>query len=193
MRGEMRGSLSGTLATMAAAVPYAIGAKFGHPDRPVYALVGDGAMQMSNMAELLTVAKYWRDWQDPRWVCLVLNNSDLNQVTWEQRAMSGDPKFQASQVLPPFDYAAFAELAGLRGIRVEKPGDLAAAWDEAVAERRPTVVDVVTDPEIPPLPPHVPLKQALALSKAMLKGDPATPEIVEHGAKGKLLEFLPGH
>jgi pyruvate dehydrogenase (quinone) len=193
MRGEMRGSLSGTLATMGAAVPYAIGAKFAHPDRPVYALVGDGAMQMNNMAELLTVAKYWREWSDPRWVCLVLNNSDLNQVTWEQRALAGDPRFEASQQLPEFDYAAFAELAGLRGIRVEKPGDLGAAWDEAVASTRPTVVDVVTDPEIMPLPPHVTVKQALALTKAMLKGDPATPEIIEHGTKGKLLEFLPGH
>jgi pyruvate dehydrogenase (quinone) len=193
MRGSMRGSLSGTLATMGAAVPYAVGAKFGHPDRPVFALVGDGAMQMNNMAELLTVAKYWKDWADPRWVCLVLNNSDLNQVTWEQRAMAGDPKFEASQVLPKFDYAGFARMAGLEGIRVDDPKALGAGWDAALSADRPVVLDVVTDPEFPPLPPHVQLKEALALTRAMLKGDPATPQIIEHGMKGKLLEFLPGH
>ena len=112
-------SLSGGLASMGAAVPYAIAAKFAFPERPVIALVGDGAMQMNNMAELITVSKYWQDWADPRWICMVLNNQDLNQVTWEQRAMEGDPKFEASQDIPSVPYHKFAELIGLKGIYVD--------------------------------------------------------------------------
>ena len=100
MRRGMMCSLSGGLASMGAAVPYAIGAKFAHPGRPVIALVGDGAMQMNNMAELITVAKYWRRWPNPKWICCVWNNEDLNQVTWEQRVMEGFPKFEATQQVP---------------------------------------------------------------------------------------------
>ncbi|MBV9413236.1 MAG: thiamine pyrophosphate-requiring protein, partial [Acidimicrobiia bacterium] len=155
MRKGMRGSLSGTLATIGAGVPYAIAAKFAHPDRVAVALVGDGAMQMNGMAELLTVKKYWRRWSDPRLVILVLHNNDLNQVTWEMRAMEGNPKFEASQEIPDFDYARFAEMAGLIGIRVEKPEDVANAWDRAFAADRPVVIDAVVDPDVPPLPPHI--------------------------------------
>src|SRR5256885_1607100 len=118
-------SLSGGLASMGAAVPYAIAAKFAHPERPVVALVGDGAMQMNNMAELITVAKYWRQWKTPRWICGVFNNEDLNQVTWEQRVMQGDPKFNASQRIPNVPYHKFAELLGLKGIFVDKPDRVA--------------------------------------------------------------------
>ena len=125
-------SLSGGLASMGAAVPYAIAAKYAHPDRPVIALVGDGAMQMNNMAELITVAKYWREWENPRWTVCVFNNRDLNQVTWEQRVQEGDPKFQASQDLPDVPYHKFAELIGLKGIYVDDPERLGAAWDEAL-------------------------------------------------------------
>src|SRR5947199_10064921 len=142
----MRASLSGTLATMGPAVPYAIGAKFAHPTRPVLAIEGDGAMQMNGNAELLTVAKYWHRWATPTFVVLVLHNNDLNQVTWEQRAMEGDPKFEASQDIPDFDYARYAELCGLQGIRVEKPDDIGPAWDRAFDSAVPTVIDVVTDP-----------------------------------------------
>ena len=126
-------SLSGGLASMGAAVPYAIAAKFAFPERPVIALVGDGAMQMNNMAELITVSKYWKDWADPRWICMVLNNEDLNQVTWEQRAMEGDPKFDASQDIPSVPYHRFAELIGLKGIYVDNDEQMGAAWDEALA------------------------------------------------------------
>ena len=93
-------SLSGGLASMGAAVPYAIAAKFAHPTRPVIALVGDGAMQMNNMAELITVAKYWREWASPTWICCVWNNEDPNQVTWNPRAQLGSPKFDATQQIP---------------------------------------------------------------------------------------------
>ena len=158
-RGQMA-SLSGGLASMGAAVPYAIGAKFAHPDRPVVALVGDGAMQMNNMAELITVAKYMDRWADKRLITCVFNNQDLNEVTWEQRVMNGNPRFDASQDIPDVRYSAFAELIGLKGIFVDDPDDLAAAWDEALAADRPVVIEVKTDAEIAPLPPHISLKQA---------------------------------
>jgi len=192
LRRGMMASLSGNLATMGCAVPYAIGAKFAHPDRPVIALVGDGAMQMNGMAELLTVARYWQRWSDPRLVVLVLHNNDLNQVTWEQRALEGDPRYEASQELPDMNYAQFAEVAGLRGIRVERPGDVAGAWDEALSADRPVVIDALTDPSVPPLPPHITLKQAKAMMFALAKDDPDRAAVVRQSLKEKLAELLPG-
>jgi pyruvate dehydrogenase (quinone) len=172
LRRGMMGSLSGTLATMGCGVPYAVAAKFAHPDRPVIALVGDGAMQMNGMAELITVAKYWRRWQDPRLTVLVLNNRDLNQVTWEQRAFEGDAKFDASQQIPDFPYARYAEMCGLRGIRVDDPALLGEAWDTALHSESPCVLEAVTDPEVPPLPPHVSLEHARNFALSATK-DPA--------------------
>jgi pyruvate dehydrogenase (quinone) len=172
LRKGMMGSLSGTLATMGPGMPYAIGAKFAYPERPVFALVGDGAFQMNGMNELITVAKYWERWSDPRFVVLVLHNDDLNQVTWEPRAMEGDPKYEASQVLPDFPYARYAESLGLRGLRIDRPEQIADVWEQAFRSDRPVVVEAVTDPEVPPLPPHITFKQAAALTSALLKGDP---------------------
>ena len=192
IRAGMMGSLSGTLATMGAGVPYAIGAKFAHPDRPVIALVGDGAMQMNGLAELITIAKYRDRWPDQRLVVVVLNNRDLNQVTWEQRAMSGDPKFEPSQDLPDIAYASWAELIGLGGIRVERPEEVGDAWDRALAADRPTVIDVVTDPEVPPLPPHITIEQARSFASAILHGDPGSRRIISQSLRQKLPEFLPG-
>jgi pyruvate dehydrogenase (quinone) len=171
VRRGMMSSLSGGLATMGPAVPYAIAAKFAYPDRVAVALAGDGAMQMNGLAELITVAKYWREWSDPRLVILVLNNRDLNMVTWEQRAMSGDPKLPASQDLPDFGYAAYAESLGLRGVRVDRPDQLSSAWSRAFASDRPLLVEAVTDPTVPPLPPHITFKQARAMTSALRKGD----------------------
>jgi pyruvate dehydrogenase (quinone) len=171
LRRGMRGSLSGNLASMGAGVPYAIAAKFAHPDRPVFALMGDGAMQMNGLAELLTVAKYRDRWADQRLYVLVLHNNDLNQVTWEQRVMLGNPKFDASQDLPDFDYAAFAESIGLRGIRVEAPEQVGPAWQQALESDRPVVIDALCDPDVPPLPPHITLEQAKAFTFALAKGD----------------------
>jgi pyruvate dehydrogenase (quinone) len=192
LREGMMASLSGTLATMGPGVPYSIAAKFAHPERPVIALVGDGAMQMNGINELITIAKYRERWPDQRLIVLVLNNHDLNQVTWEQRAMSGDPKFQGSQDLPDFPYASYAELLGLKGIRVDSPDQIAGAWDEALAADRPVVYEAVTDPEVPPLPPHITLEQAKALSSALISGDPATGEIIKQAFKQKAQEFMPG-
>jgi len=171
VRSGQRCSLSGGLASMGAAVPYAIGAKFAHPDRAVVALVGDGAMQMNNLAELITVAKYWQGWADPRFVVCVFNNRDLNEVTWEQRVMEGNPRFEASQSLPDVPYAQFAESIGLKGMRIEDPDSLAGAWREALHADRPVVLDVVCDPDVAPLPPHVTLAQAKAFLSFAAKGD----------------------
>ena len=172
MRRGMLASLSGGLASMGAAVPYAIAAKFAHPTRPVIASVGDGAMQMNNMAELITVAKYWHKWADPRFIVMVMNNEDLNQVTWEQRVMEGNPKFEATQRLPDVPYHKFAELIGLKGIFCDNPDRVGAAWDEALAARVPVVLEMKTDPEVPPLPPHINLTQAKAFTSMLVKGDP---------------------
>jgi pyruvate dehydrogenase (quinone) len=171
LRSGMLATLSGSLATMGCGVPYAIGAKFAHPDRPVIALVGDGAMQMNGMNELLTILKYWRTWKDPRLVVLVLHNNDLNQVTWEMRAMAGDTRYAASQELPEFAYARFAELVGLRGILVDKPEQIASAWEDALSASIPVVLEVIVDPDVPPLPPHITLQQMQSFGMSLLKGD----------------------
>ena len=191
LRQGMRGTLSGTLATMGAGMPYAIGAKFAHPDRPAIALMGDGAMQMNGTGELLTVAKYWRTWRDPRLVVLVLHNNDLNQVTWEQRATNGDPKYEASQDLPEFSYARAAEAAGLEGIAVDRLDQLADGWERALACDRPVVLDVRTDPDVPPLPPHITLEQARAFAGAIAHGDPDRKGVIVQSVKDKLAEVLP--
>jgi pyruvate dehydrogenase (quinone) len=192
LRRGMMASLSGTLATMGAGVPYAIGAKFAHPDRPVIALVGDGAMQMNGLAELLTIAKYRERWPDQRLIVTVLNNRDLNQVTWEQRAMSGDPKFAGSQELPDAPYARWAEMIGLRGIRTDDPAIVGECWEQALASDRPTVFEVVTDPEVPPLPPHITLQQAHSFASAVLHGDPGRRRIIAQSIRQKLPEILHG-
>jgi pyruvate dehydrogenase (quinone) len=189
--GDMRGSLSGNLATMGPGVPYGIGAKFGHPGRPVIVFAGDGAMQMNGLAELITIKHYWGQWSDPRLIVAVLHNDDLNQVTWEMRAMEGAPKFTESQTLPDVDYAAFATSLGLQGINVDKPGDLGPAWERALAADRPTLLDVRTDPSIPPIPPHATFEQAKDSAKAMLKGDENARSVIVEGIKTKVQEFMP--
>jgi pyruvate dehydrogenase (quinone) len=192
IRGTMRGTLSGTLATMGCGVPYAIGAKFAHPDRPAYALVGDGAMQMNNMAELITVAKYRHRWQNGTFVVCVFNNEDLNQVTWEQRVMNGDPRFDASQNLPNVPYHKFAQLIGLKGIYVDNPDRMGAAWDEALASDVPVVLEVKTDPEVPPLPPHITFDQAKKFTSMLFKDDPEEKHLLKDTARQVLASILPG-
>ncbi len=192
-RRGMMSSLSGTLATMGCGVPHALGAKFAHPDRLVVAMVGDGAFQMNGMNEMLTAAKYHRTWSDPRMIFVVLNNEDLNQVSWEMRAMEGFPKFEDTQALPPMNYARYAELCGLKGIRVEEPDRIGPAWDEALGSDRPVVIDCVTDPDVAPIPPHATAEQMKAMTRAILRGDPEARNIVRQGIKDKLEEFKPSN
>jgi pyruvate dehydrogenase (quinone) len=188
-------SLSGTLATMGAGTPYAIAAKFAYPDRPVIAFVGDGAFQMNGMNELLTVKRYRERWPDQRLVFCVFNNQDLNQVTWEQRVLSGDPKYPGSQWLPDFPYARYAELLGFKGIYCDDGDQVGDAWQEALDAGTPVVLEVKVDPEIPPLPPHIRVEQAKKMAEAMVKGDPERVGVMEKALRGKLEELkesLPG-
>jgi len=191
MRRGMMGSLSGGLATMGSAVPYAIAAKFAYPERPVIACTGDGAMQMNGINELLTVAKYWREWSDPRLVFLVLHNNDLNQVTWEMRVLAGNPRYNASQELPEFSYAQFADSIGLRGIRVDAAEQVGPAWDEALRSDRPVVYDAIVSADVPTLPPHITFDQATKFARAMLKGDPEEAGVLREATKGVLAGLLP--
>lgn len=191
IRRGMMASGSGNLATMGPAVPYAVAAKFAFPDRVPIALTGDGAMQMNGLNACVTVAKYWHEWSDPRWITLVLNNRDLNQVTWEQRIMTGDIRFNASQDLPDFPYASFAESIGLRGIRVDHPEQIADAWEQALSSDRPVVLEAITDPDVPTLPPHITLKQAKEFTKSILKGDPEEGGIIKQAAKQMIQTLVP--
>jgi pyruvate dehydrogenase (quinone) len=183
IRRGMMASLSGGLASMGSGVPYAIAAKFAYPDRMVIAMAGDGAMQMNGMNELITIGKYWRRWSDPRLVVMVLNNRDLNMVTWEQRATEGDPKFDEAQDVPDFPYASYAKLIGLHGIRVDRPEDIGSAWDYALSADRPVVLEACTDPDVPPLPPHVTWEQARAYASAIMRGDSDSAGIIKATVK----------
>jgi pyruvate dehydrogenase (quinone) len=189
LRPGMDAALSGTLATMGPAVPYALAAKLAHPDRPVIGASGDGAMQMLGNAALIDLARYQSRWTNQQLVILVLHNNDLNQVTWEQRVLSGDPKLEASQTLPDFPYAEYARMLGLHGVRVDRPEQVGPAWDEALGAGRPAVFEAITDPEVPPLPPHIRFEQAERLAKALIKGEQSRRAIIAASIKGKLAEF----
>jgi pyruvate dehydrogenase (quinone) len=190
-RGDVRGSLSGTLATMGPGVPYVIGAKWAHPDRPTIAFVGDGAMQMNGLNELITISKYWRQWTDPRLIIAVLHNNDLNQVTWEMRAMENSPKFEASQSLPDVDFAGFARSLGLHGDNIDDAAVLGDAWERALGADRPTVLDVRCDPDVPPIPPHATFDQAKSLVEAVIGGDEDSAGFIKQGIKQKVQQYFP--
>jgi pyruvate dehydrogenase (quinone) len=177
---------------MGPGVPYAIGAKFAHPDRPAIAFAGDGAMQMNGLNELITIKKYWQEWSDPRLIIAILHNNDLNQVTWEMRAMEGAPKFEESQVLPDVNYAAFAASLGLATETITDPDHLGPAWERALTADRPTVLDVHCDANFPPIPPHATFEQMKDAAASLLKGDADRWEIIKQGIKTKAQEFLPG-
>jgi pyruvate dehydrogenase (quinone) len=185
LRSGMKAGISGTLASMGCAVPYALGAKFAHPDRPVIAAVGDGAMQMTGNGALIDVAHYAERWPDPRVIVLVLNNGDLNEVTWEQRAMAGDPRFDASQDLPEFPFARYAELLGIKGIRVDSPERVRPAWEEALEHPGPVLVEALTDPDMPPLPPQLRFETLRNMTRAFAKGDPAAGAILRHTIRAR--------
>jgi pyruvate dehydrogenase (quinone) len=191
IRRGMMASLSGNLATMGPGVPYAIAAKFAFPDRVVIATVGDGAMLMNGINELVTIANYWKEWSDPRLIIMVLSNRDLNQVTWEQRVLAGDPKFPCSQDVPSFDFARYAEMLGLTGIRVDKPEQIGPAWEEALSAKRPVVYDAITDPEVPTLPPHITFEQAKKFTESMVKGEPHLGHMVKQTFKEAIESYLP--
>jgi len=186
----MMGSLSGGLATMCPGVPYATAAKFCHPERPVVALVGDGAMQMLGNNALITISKYWKEWSNKQLIVLVVNNQDLNQVTWEQRVLEGDPMFETSQRIPDYAYDTYAETLGLVGLRMETVDDVERVWDEAFAADRPVVINAYCDPNVPPLPPHIDFEQAQMFVKSLIKGDPEAKGNIVQSAKGMASKYV---
>jgi pyruvate dehydrogenase (quinone) len=186
---DMRGNLSGMLASMIGAMPYALSAKFAFPDRPVVCTIGDGAFQMLGMNELLTVKRHWKSWEDPRFIVLVLHNDDLTQVSWEMREV-GDPRWDTSQKLEDMDYAGYAELLGLRGVRVDTPEEVAGAWDTAFASDRPVVLDVHTDPNVPPLPAHISFAEAKGFLASLVKGDPAEGAVIADSVRAGAAQLL---
>jgi pyruvate dehydrogenase (quinone) len=185
LRSGMTAAISGTLATMGCAIPYALGAKLAHPDRPLIAALGDGAFQMIGINALIDIAHYAPRFEDPRCVLLVLNNGDLNEVSWEQRAMAGDPRYDASQTLPAFPYARYAELLGMKAVRVDSPDDVRPAWEEALAHDGPVLYEAVTDPNMPPLPPQIRFETARNMTRAFLRGDPAARDIMRHTIRAR--------
>ncbi len=189
-RRGMMGSLSGGLASLGAGTPYAVAAKFAYPDRTVITCMGDGAMQMNGLNVLIDVAKYWKEWTTPNWICLVLNNRDLNQVTWEERIQSGEPKTMSTQSIPDMPYHKYAELLGLKGIFVDDPEKVGAAWDEALASDRPVVLEAYTDPNVPPLPPHITLDQAKKFAMSVPR-DPERGSILRNVAREVMASVLP--
>ena len=191
IRSGMKASLSGNLATMCPGVPYAIAAKFAYPDRVSVALVGDGAMQMLGNNGLITIAKYWKQWSNPKLIIVVLNNRDLNQVTWEQRIMEGDPKFETSQDLPDFPFAEYARMLGLEGVKVDKEDDIVLAIERTLAFNKPAVLEAYTDPSVPPLPPHITFKQAKAFASSMVKGDANSWDMIKQSWKDVVENYLP--
>src|SRR5436305_4144568 len=191
VRRGMMASLSGNLATMGPGVPYAISAKFAFPDRVVIATVGDGAMLMNGINTVVTVANYWKQWSDPRLIIMVLANRDLNQVTWEERVLAGDPKYECSQTVPKIEFARYAEMLGLTGIRVDKPEQIAPAWEQALSASRPVVLEAITDPEVPTLPPHITFDEAKKFIESMIKGEPHLGHMIKQTFKEAIGSFLP--
>ena len=186
---DMMGNLSGRLASMLAAMPYAVSAKFAFPERPVVCTIGDGAFQMLGMNEMITVKRHWREWEDPRFIVLVLHNNDLNQVSWEMRE-AGDPRYDTSQLIEDMNYADYGELLGFTGIRVEEPGDVAGAWDAAFAADRPVILDVLTDPNVPPLPAHISYEEAKGMMESLAKRDPAEWPVIDNSARAVAAELF---
>lgn len=168
---------------MGPALSYANAGKLAFPQRPPVALVGDGAMQMLGINGLITVAKYWREWADPRFIVALLNNGDLNMVSWELRGPGGAPKLPETQDVPAFDYAGYARLLGLDGLTIDGPEDVVPTIDRALQSRRPVVIDVRADPNVIALPPHTTMEQTKNFFAAMAKGDPDRYEVLKQLAK----------
>jgi len=191
MRRGMKCSLSGSLASLGAGTPYAMAGKMAFPERTVIACMGDGAMQMNGLNVMITISKYWKLWSNPHLIVLVLNNRDLNQVTWEERVQSGAGKTESTQSIPDFPYHKYAELCGLKGIFVDDPEKVGAAWDEALSADRPVILEAYTDPNVPPLPPHITLEEAKNFT-TMIFEEPELGSVLKNTAKEMIATVLPG-
>jgi pyruvate dehydrogenase (quinone) len=188
LKKGMRGDLSGRLATMLAAMPYATAAKFAFPDKPVVCTIGDGAFQMLGMNELITIKKYQHLWPNKQFVVMVLHNNDLTQVSWEMRTEDANPRWEGSQNVESIDYAAYAQTLGFKGIKVSDPAKIGAAWDAAFAHDGLTLLDVHTDKNVPPLPPHISFEFARNTAEALIKGDPNAGGVIVDSVKSVVTE-----
>ncbi|RAN76283.1 thiamine pyrophosphate-requiring protein [Bacillus sp. SRB_336] len=184
----MMGDLSGRLASMLAAMPYAVAAKFAFSERSVICTIGDGAFQMLGMNELITIKKYMQEWENPQFIIMVLHNNDLTQVSWEMRTEDANPVWETSQDVESIDYAGWADLLGFTGIRVRSDDDVAAAWDTAFATRGITLIDAYTSKNVPPLPPNITFEFAKNTGEALLKGDPSELGVLRDSAEALLSE-----
>ena len=183
MRPSQLGSLAGLLLSMGGGMPYAIAAKMANPGRPLFAMIGDGAMQMNGVNELITVRRYWERWPDSQFIVLVLNNRDLSFVSWETRATLGAKPDPESSSLPDVPYAGWAQLLGLDGARIDRPDQVEDVLDRAFAADRPFVIDAVVDADVPLIPPHLTADEALKTAKAEFHGDPAFFGILTEGVR----------
>ncbi|MBA8990963.1 pyruvate dehydrogenase (quinone) [Curtobacterium pusillum] len=190
LRRGMRGDLSGRLATMLAAMPYAVAAKFAFPDRPAVCTIGDGAFQMLGMNELITVKKYLASWPNQQLVIVVMHNDDLGQVSWEMRTEDGNPMWRGSQDVETMDYAGYAELLGFTGIAVHDDDEVEAAVERAFENPGVTLIDAYVSRNVPPLPPHITAEYAMNTAKSLLKGDPVELGVVKDSAKAMAAEAV---
>ena len=190
LRDGMRGDLSGRLATMLAAMPYAVAAKFAFSDRCVVCTIGDGAFQMLGMNELITVKKYLQKWDNPQLIIVVMHNDDLAQVSWEMRTEDGNPLWEGSQDVESVDYAGWARLLGFQGIHVRSDDDIERALDDAFAHQGVTLIDAHVSKNVPPLPPHITTEYALNVGKALLKGDPSGFAVIRDSAEALASETV---
>lgn len=188
LREGMLGDLSGRLATMLAAMPYATAAKFAYPDRSVVCTIGDGAFQMLGMNELITVKKYLDRWENPQLIVVVMHNDDLTQVSWEMRTEDGNPVWETAQDVESVDFAGWAQLLGFQGIAVHRDEDVVPALDRAFAHRGVTLIDAYVSRNVPPLPAKVTAEYAVNTVKALVKGDPQEGHVIADTAKAVVTE-----
>jgi pyruvate dehydrogenase (quinone) len=188
LRRGMLGDLSGRLATMLAAMPYAVAAKFAYSDRTVVCTIGDGAFQMLGMNELITIKKYQSRWKNRRFIIVVMHNDDLSQVSWEMRTEDGNPVWRTAQDVESVDYAGWAELLGFSGVRVKSDDEIEGALDTAFATDGVTLVDAYVTRNAPPLPPHITKEFAKLTGEAFLKGDPFAIDAIRDSAQALVAE-----
>ncbi|PZE25689.1 thiamine pyrophosphate-requiring protein [Curtobacterium sp. MCBD17_028] len=190
LKRGMRGDLSGRLATMLAAMPYAVAAKLAHSDKTVVCTIGDGAFQMLGMNELITVKKYMQQWETKQFIIVVMHNDDLAQVSWEMRTEDGNPLWRGSQDVESMDYAGYAELLGFRGVQVRSDDQVESAVAEAFAHDGVTLIDAYVSRNVPPLPPHITREYALNTAKSLLKGDPMEAGVIRDSASALATEGI---
>src|SRR5581483_11300684 len=182
IRGNMKFSTSGLLASMANGLPYSVGAAVGNPGKPVVAMVGDGGFTML-MCEMATIAKY----QLPVKV-FVFKNNTLGQIKWEQMVLEGNPEFGCD--LHPIDFAGIARACGAVGFTLDDPNKAEEVIGQAFRTPGPVVVEAVVDPYEPPLPGNITVKQALHFAESLARGEKDRMKIIKTVIEDKIREVV---